>query len=137
MFPWRTATAEDIDALYATLAAAFASEVGWGYMREPGNVEGMRAFARALLIPKVRRGTVWVTDDRLSLAIWQQRTTDPSPDEDYASVWAVCRAEIGDANGWGRWLDWAGPDPLVRARRMTGTWWPDSAAPSGSKPCLS
>jgi GNAT superfamily N-acetyltransferase len=119
MVPLRTATSEDIDALSATVAAAFASEAGWGYMLGPGNVDGMRAFARALLIPQVRRGTVWVTDDCLSLAMWQRRTTDSPLDEDHASIWAECRAKIGEE----AWQRIATYDATVDASAPTRPYW--------------
>ena len=101
VFPLRTAIGEDVDALSATVAAAFASEAGWGYMLGRSNVDGMRAFARALLIPKIRRGTVWVTDDCLSLSMWDRRSTDRPSDHDHESLWAGCRAAIGE-DAWQR-----------------------------------
>ena len=97
----RTATAEDVDRLTATVAAAFATEAGWGYMLGPGNLDGMRAFAHALLTPKIRRGTVWITDDCLSLAMWDRRPAEGAADADEESLWARCRADIGE-EAWGR-----------------------------------
>ena len=119
MAPLRTATAEDIDALSAMVATAFASEAGWGYMLGPGNVDGMRAFARALLIPKVRRGTVWVTGDCLSLAMWDRRTSDLPLDNDHASLWAECRVQIGE-DAWQRIATY---DAAVDAAAPTRPYW--------------
>jgi GNAT superfamily N-acetyltransferase len=115
----REATAEDTDALTAMVAAAFSSEAGWGYMLGPGNVDGMRAFARALLIPKIRRRTAWVTDDCLALAMWELRSTDLSVDEDHESLWAECRTEIGEE----AWRRIANYDAAVNAAAPARPYW--------------
>jgi len=97
----REATLEDVDVVSNTVAAAFASDVGWGYMFGPGNVEAMRSFARALLIPRIRRGTAWVTDDCAAVAMWDRCATDLHRDEDHEARWASCRAEVGE-EAWQR-----------------------------------
>ena len=101
------------------IAAAFASEAGWGYMLGHGNVDGMRALARALLVPKIRRGTAWVTDDCLSLAMWDHRSTDLPVDEDHESLWAQCRAEVGEE----AWQRIATYDEAVHAAAPTRPYW--------------
>ena len=115
----RTATAEDVDRLTATVAAAFATEAGWGYMLGPGNLDGMRAFAHALLTPKIRRGTVWITDDCLSLAMWDRRSADAPADADHESLWAECRASIGEA----AWQRIATYDATVLAVEPSRPYW--------------
>jgi len=115
----RAAAVADIDRLTAMVAAAFATETGWGYMLGPGNVGGMRAFAHALIAPKIRRGTVWITDDCLSLAMWDRRSADGAADPDDASLWARCRADIGEE----AWQRIATYDQTVYAHAPARPYW--------------
>ena len=97
----REATAADVDAVTDMVAAAFAEDAGWGFMFGAGNVDAMRAFARALLVPRIRRGTAWVTDDCAALAMWDRCSVDLRRDEDHEARWAAARAEVGE-EAWQR-----------------------------------
>jgi len=97
----RQAVTEDVDALTAMVAAAFADDVGWTYMFGLGNVSAMRAFAHALLVPRVRRGTAWVTDECTALAMWDRCSPGRQRDEDHEDRWAAARVEVGE-EAWRR-----------------------------------
>lgn len=67
------------------MAAAFADDPAWTFMLgpgqtgQPGQPGSADAFARALLLPRIRTGTAWVTDDCSAVAMWDRR---PEPDRD-------------------------------------------------------
>lgn len=115
----RAATTADVDRLTAMVAAAFAVEAGWSFMLGPGNVDGMRAFAHALLVPKIRRDTAWVSDDCMSLAMWDRRSTDAAVDPDHESLWAECRRAIGE-EAWERIATY---DEAVNAHAPARPYW--------------
>ncbi len=93
----RLAVPDDADAITEMVAAAFATDPGWSYMTYGENHSAMRAFARALLIPRIRRGTAWVSDDNMAVAMWDRRASDLPADPDHDERWAAFRAEVGDA----------------------------------------
>jgi GNAT superfamily N-acetyltransferase len=92
----RPATLADVDAVVATVAAAFADDPAWSFMLAPGHSGASAAFARTLLIPRIRRGTAWVTDDCTAVAMWDRRRLDAAPDADHDERWARFRAEVGE-----------------------------------------
>jgi GNAT superfamily N-acetyltransferase len=93
----RLATLADVDAIAAMVTAAFTTDPAWSFIIGPGNVRAMDAFARALLIPRIRRGTAWVTDDCTAVAMWDRRSIDGPVDEGLDAWWASFRAEVGEA----------------------------------------
>jgi len=92
----RPATIDDVDAVAATVSAAFESDPGWTYILGRGNARGREAFARALLLPRLRKQTAWVTDDCTAVAMWDRRSIDGLTGEDHDAWWDGFNAEVGD-----------------------------------------
>jgi GNAT superfamily N-acetyltransferase len=97
----RPATLADVDTVATTVTAAFANDPAWSFIVGPGNDAARGAFARALLIPRIHRGTAWVTDDGAAVAMWDRRPTEGSVDEDDDAWWGAFRAEVGE-DVWAR-----------------------------------
>lgn len=115
----RLATMTDVDVITATVAAAFATDPGWSFMIGEGRVDEMRAFARALLMPRVGRGTAWVTDDCTAVAMWDRVAIDHEPDADHDERWAAFREEVGE----GIWQRVAAYDDAVGAEKPARPHW--------------
>jgi len=92
----RVATLDDVDAVAAMVSAAFESDPGWTYILGRGNARGREAFARALLLPRLRKQTAWVTDDCSAVAMWDRRSVDDPTTEDHDAWWDAFNAEVGD-----------------------------------------
>lgn len=92
----RAAVTDDVDEITSMVVAAFASDPAWTYMMGTGNPDAMRAFARLLLLPRISRGTAWVTDDLNAVAMWDRRPTDRLPDDGSDARWAEFRRLVGD-----------------------------------------
>ncbi len=92
----RPATFSDVDAVADTVTAAFAADPAWSFIIGPGNPRAMKAFAHALLIPRIRRDTAWVTDDCMSVAMWDRRSLDGPVDPGHDERKAAFRAEVGE-----------------------------------------
>lgn len=92
----RLATLDDGEGITQTVAAAFASDPAWSFIIGPGNYMARRAFARALLVPRIRRSTAWVADGCTAVAMWDRLGTDAHADDDHDAWWASFRAEVGD-----------------------------------------
>jgi GNAT superfamily N-acetyltransferase len=92
----RPATLDDVDAVTAMVTEAFADDPAWRYMTGLGNPMARRALARALMLPRVARGTVWVTSDLTAVAMWDRMDTDFAPSEESTRAWAEYRAEVGE-----------------------------------------
>lgn len=101
MVPVRLATMADVDTVTGNVAAAFAQDPAWSFMLGPGGVRAMRAFADALLVPRVRRGTAWVTDDVSAVAMWDRVSMDLAREAEDDERWEAFRAEIGE-DAWQR-----------------------------------
>ena len=100
----RVAAADDIDAICRTVAAAFAADPAWSFIAgesDDASTAAKEAFARTLAIPRVQRGTVWVTDDCAAVAMWDRCTIDGPVDDDAQERWAAFRAEVGE-DVWSR-----------------------------------
>lgn len=97
----RPARPSDVDAIATMVAAAFATDPAWSFMIPPSNVRAREAFARTLLIPRIRSGTAWVTDDCTAVAMWDRRPVEGAVDEDHGASFAAFRDEVGDEI-WGR-----------------------------------
>lgn len=82
----RPATLADVDSVATMVAAAFATDPAWSFMIPVSNARAREAFARALLVPRIRRGTVWVTDDRTAVAMWDRIPVNDVTDHDRAAV---------------------------------------------------
>ncbi len=95
----RPATSTDVDAICATVAAAFAADPAWSFMLGSGNTAGMQAFAKVLLLPRVERGTAWIADDGQAVAMWDRIPGPADPDDANAARWADFRAEVGEQAG--------------------------------------
>jgi GNAT superfamily N-acetyltransferase len=93
----RPATLADADAIATMVATAFAEDPAWSFMIPPGNAAARQAFARYLLVPRIHRGTAWVTDDCTAVAMWDRRSNGDDLDEADDGWWAGYRAEVGDA----------------------------------------
>lgn len=92
----RPVTPDDVDAVASMVAAAFATDPAWLFMIGPGNPRAMEAFARALLVPRIRRGTAWVTYDCTAVAMWDRSAVDGRVDDGHAEHWAAFRDEVGE-----------------------------------------
>jgi GNAT superfamily N-acetyltransferase len=101
MDPVRPATMADVDAVTDMVAEAFAADPAWCFMLGEGRVAPMRSFAHALLIPRVRRGTAWVTHDGTAVAMWDRLSIDLTREPEDDERWAAFRAEIGE-EAWRR-----------------------------------
>lgn len=92
----RLATLADVEAVIATVAAAFANDSAWSFITDDGDRGVRAAFAKALLIPRVRRGTAWVVDDCSAVAMWDRIDVDAPSDPEDDATWAAFRAEAGE-----------------------------------------
>lgn len=68
----RLGTLADHDAVVDTVVRAFVGDPAWDYMCGPGNDVAARAFASLLYVGRVRRETVWVTDDLAAVSMWDR-----------------------------------------------------------------
>ncbi|MFI7586561.1 GNAT family N-acetyltransferase [Spongisporangium articulatum] len=96
----RLATLDDVDAVVTTVAAAFAADPAWSFMLGPENLAARRSFARALLLPRIHRGTAWLVDDGAAVALWD-RLSGVAPDDGHDTDWTAFAAEVGDL-AWAR-----------------------------------
>ena len=87
---------DDVGVVSEMVALAFASDPAWTYMLGTQHVSEKQAFAAALLIPRVRRGTAWVTDDRMALAMWDRRDGGLQRDTEHVQHWQGFRSQVGD-----------------------------------------
>jgi GNAT superfamily N-acetyltransferase len=93
----RRATAEDRDAVVATVVAAFATDPAWGFITD-GEIERLSPyFAGALFDGRADAGTVWVTDDCRAVAMWDDRTGATTGDLYPPAIWEAYRAVAGEA----------------------------------------
>jgi GNAT superfamily N-acetyltransferase len=115
----RLATLADIDAVAAMVTAAFTTDPAWSFIIGPGDAHAMAAFARALLIPRIRRGTAWVTDACTAVAMWDRRSADGPVDEDHDASWADFRADVGESI----WSRLEAYDSAVDAASPTRPYW--------------
>jgi GNAT superfamily N-acetyltransferase len=92
----RLATPADVDAVVATVAAAFANDPAWSFIVGPGNDPARQAFARSLLIPRIRRRSAWITDDCTAVAMWDRLENEGPADADEEQWWNAFHTEVGD-----------------------------------------
>jgi len=97
----RRACLADVDAVVATVTAAFSNDPAWSFIVGPDNAAAMAAFVRTLLLPRIDQGTAWVTDDCTAVAMWDRLALDGSRDVDYEARWSAFRAEVGE-DVWSR-----------------------------------
>lgn len=95
----RLATLDDVDAIIATVATAFATDPAWAFIIGPDD-RARQAFVPALLIPRIHRATAWVLDDCSAVAMWDRMASDEpidAPADDKQDTWwAAFRAEVGE-----------------------------------------
>ncbi len=77
----RTATADDRNAVIATIVAAFTDDPAFRYFfgTDPGYAVAAPLFAAYLFDVRVGQNTVWVTDDVSAVALWDQPASRPKP----------------------------------------------------------
>jgi len=92
----RLAVADDVDAIVATVTAAFVSDPAWSFIVGPGNDHARAGFARTLLISRVRQGSVWVTADCMAVAMWDRRPIEMLVDAEREALWEAFRADVGE-----------------------------------------
>jgi ketosteroid isomerase-like protein/GNAT superfamily N-acetyltransferase len=92
----RAATHADVGPVATMVAAAFAADPAWSFMIPSDREDAREAFARSLLVPRIRRGTAWVTDDCTAVAMWDRRAVDGNADADHDEWWATFRADAGE-----------------------------------------
>jgi GNAT superfamily N-acetyltransferase len=92
----RLATLADVEAVASMVASAFATDPAWSFIVGPGRLPAKAAFARALLLPRIQRGTAWVTDECTAVAMWDRMAEEAEANEDYDARWSDFRAEAGE-----------------------------------------
>jgi GNAT superfamily N-acetyltransferase len=92
----RAATVADVEPVATMVAASFATDPAWTFMIPLGNAAARESFARTLLIPRIRRGTAWITDDCTAVAMWDRKHVDARVDDDHDARWAAFRADVGE-----------------------------------------
>jgi GNAT superfamily N-acetyltransferase len=90
----RTATEADLAVVVETVSLAFVDDPAWDFMLGVGRLELARAFARYLFLPRAARGTAWVAEDGLAVAMWDRKLDggDGPADDDW---WDAFRDEAG------------------------------------------
>lgn len=91
----RVATPADRTAVVETIVAAFRTDPAWGFFLGPRYELLAPLFAGALFDKRVGRGTVWMTPDAGSVALWDG-PGGPDPAH-VASAWAPFDAVAGPA----------------------------------------
>jgi GNAT superfamily N-acetyltransferase len=92
----RPATLADVDAVATMVGAAFATDPAWSFMIPPDDARLREAFAHALLIPRIGRGTAWVTSDCTAVAMWDRRPVEGTDGHSHGDLWAQFRIEVGE-----------------------------------------
>ncbi len=92
----RLANHADIDAVAEMVGAAFARDPAWQFMVPADDAAAREAFARALLLPRVDRGTAWVTDDHTAVAMWDRCSQTPSDPAAHAAAMGAFREAVGE-----------------------------------------
>jgi GNAT superfamily N-acetyltransferase len=90
----RLAQPQDLNAIVTTVATAFADDPAWLFMMGAGNEAGMRAFAKALAIPRIESQTLWVSDDLLAVSMWDRVNGQLGVITD--EYWEQFRREVSD-----------------------------------------
>ncbi len=95
----RRASPADRGAVIETVVAAFVADPAWDYITG-GEVERLSPyFAGALFDGRVADGTVWVSDDCLGVAMWDDRTGTGIDQATRDVAWAAYR-EVAGVDGW-------------------------------------
>ena len=89
----RLGTMADLDQVVDTVARAFEGDPAWDYMCGPGNDVAARAFATLLYVGRVRRSTVWITDDASAVSMWDR--VDGTPYGGMDDLWQEFREAAG------------------------------------------
>ncbi len=92
----RLATPADIEAIADTVALAFAGDPAWTFILGADDMAARRAFATALLVPRIRRGTTWVADECRTVAMWDRWDVHTPRDDDHDERWAAFREFAGE-----------------------------------------
>jgi GNAT superfamily N-acetyltransferase len=82
------------------VARAFAEDPAWSYLVPDDDGPGREAFACALLVPRLSRGTAWVTDDCTAVAMWDRRA-DAHADAAAHDAMSAFRESVGERS-WAR-----------------------------------
>lgn len=97
----RLAVADDVDATASMVARAFANDPAWSFLIPDDDGPGREAFAQALLLPRLSRGTAWVVDDHSAVAMWDRRSAGPTDPAAHEAAMATFR-EIVSERIWAR-----------------------------------
>jgi len=115
----RRATPEDREAVLATVVAAFAADPAWEFITG-GEVERLSPhFAGALFDGRAGAGTVWVTDDCLGVAMWDDRTGTTTGDLYPPAIWEAYHEVAGEA----AWSTLQAYDEALHAHEPAEPFW--------------
>ncbi len=106
----------------ASTAAAFADDPAWSFFFGDDYDRLAPLFAGVLFDLRVGAGTVWVTGDRASAALWEAPAGDagpPEPGERSEEAWGEYRALAGP-EVWARLVEY---ERAVDAARPTTPYW--------------
>jgi GNAT superfamily N-acetyltransferase len=95
MLEVRRATRADRDAVLATVLAAFRDDPAWHFITGGDPERISPHFAAALFDGRVDKGTVWITPDAASVAMWAWKGDDAAPDPQAHIAWSAYRAAVG------------------------------------------
>ena len=115
----RPATADDRERVVATVVAAFATDPAWEFLTGGEVARVSPHFARAVFDARVADGTVWVVDDCLAVAMWDDRTQPRVDDPGRAAVWAAYREAVGEES----WASLQRYDDALHAHEPARPYW--------------
>ncbi len=97
----RRALPADRDALVATVAAAFREDPAWRFLLA-GEYERLAPrFVATLLELRLGRGSVWVSDDLATVAMWEPPRGESDSSVDREALWDRFRRDAGE-EAWTR-----------------------------------
>jgi GNAT superfamily N-acetyltransferase len=91
----RRASPRERREVVATVTAAFATDPAWRFITNDEYGRLAHHFAQALFELRVRRGNVWISDDAMTVAMWDGPDHD-APAREVEQVWARYVAIAGE-----------------------------------------
>ncbi len=91
----RQASRGDRAAVVKTVVAAFDGDPAWAFLMDGLYAERAPRFAEALFDSRIAAGTIWVTEDLASVAMWNPPSEDDAPQPGVGEIWARYRDTVG------------------------------------------